>query len=70
MPTCDHKTSFQESQHPWKQSAWLSNSFVIFSGDFSSFAGEGSSEDENNEDGPGKKSKVHIYTIKQLISYQ
>lgn len=34
--------------------------YQYLSGDFSSFAGDGSSEDENNDDGAGKKGKVKL----------
>ena len=41
---------------------------AALSGDFSSFAGDGSSEDENNEDGQGKKIKVTLSILYYLQS--
>ena len=47
------------------------NSLQMFSGDFSSIAGDGSSGDDDNEDGQGKKVKVlFICNVITLSTYR
>ena len=54
----DREVCFSSTDSFYSNPFLLLHLYYFFSGDFSSFAGDGSSDDEGNDDGPGKKAKV------------